>query len=448
MTLAQFEREVRIGDRLGESDQIWFPRWLRRYALNFRGGLVGELPVNEHGVVRFSKGLLKNGAPAWQRWQAVRAVECYRDFVLRKSVPDLSAMVATLAKLGRLERNVDLLEPPTAEELAKLRGNVNRSEPELIQTMRGELRVLHYSMATERAYVRWVKRYSGHVGSIELDQFGELDIATFLTALAVEGQVAASTQTQAQSALLFLYHCVLGKKLGFIDAVRVKRSESIPVWFSRPEIQRLSDHLVGMHRLMFLLIYGSGMRHKECRRLRIKDVCFDDGHIVIRDGKGEKDRITFLPERAIPELKRQIEVATRVHRMDLEQGFDQIYLPYALAKKYPSAGKELGWRWVFPSRQRSRDKRSGQTWRHHISEEQFAGALKIAIRQAEIHKNGVPHSLRHSFATHLVEDGVDLPTLQKLMGHKDIETTMKYVHVSQSFGPKLKSPIDSLASPS
>lgn len=445
MTVAQFEKEVLIGDRLGENDRVWFPRWLRRYSLSFPRSAASNLPVNKHSVIRFSKGLLAKGAPAWQRWQAVRAVECYRDFVLQQSAPDLSEIVATLAKLGRRERNVDLTEPPTAQELAALRGNINRSEPELIQTMRGELRVLHYSMATERAYVRWVKRFSGHLGSMELEKFGESDIGTFLTSLAVEGQVAASTQTQAQSALLFMYQCVLGKKLGFIDAVRVKKSESIPVWFSRPEIQRLSNHLVGMHRLMFLLMYGAGMRHKECRRLRIKDVCFDEGHIVIRDGKGNKDRITFLPEQAIPELKRQIEVAIRMHRIDIEQGFEQIYLPHALAKKYPNACKDMGWRWVFPSRQRCRDKRSGQTWRHHISEEQFANALKIAIRQAEICKNGVPHSLRHSFATHLVEDGVDLPTLQKLMGHKNIETTMNYIHVSQSFGPKLRSPVDSLS---
>ena len=444
MTLANFEREVLVGERLGENDSAWFPRWLRRYALSFPKGLVNDLPVNKNSVIRFSKTLLASGAPAWQRWQAVRAIEYYRDFVLKRAEPDLSEIIATLARLGKRERNIDLNEPPTAAELAQLRGNINHGEPPLIQTMRGEMRVLHYSMATERAYVRWVKRFCDHVGSTQLEQFDELDIGSFLTTLAVDGQVAASTQTQAQSGLLFLYQCILGKQLGFIDAVRVKKPETMPVWFSQPEIERLLEHLVGMHRLMFLLMYGAGLRHKECRRLRIKDVCFDDRRIIVRDGKGEKDRVTFLPDQAVAELKRQIEIATRLHRIDVEAGFEKVYLPYALSRKYPNACKELAWKWVFPSRQRSRDKRSGQVWRHHIAEEQFAGAFKLALKHAGIQKNGVPHSLRHSFATHLVQDGVDLPTVQKLMGHKDIETTMKYVHIEFKPDEKLRSPADRL----
>jgi len=446
MSLGQFEREV-LGDRLGVNDQIWFPRWLRRYAMSFRNGMEDELPVNLDSVVSFSRSLLANGAPAWQRWQEVRAVKFYRDSVLRRTEPDLSDVITKLAQLGRAERNLPLEAPPTEEELASLRGNINRSEPPFIRTMRGEMRVLHYSMATEKAYVRWVKRFSGFVGSVELDQFGERDIGAFLTWLAVEGKVATSTQNQAQSGLLFFYQCVLGKRLGFLNAVRAKKSESIPVWFSRGEIERLLVHFVGMHRLMFLLIYGAGLRHKECRRLRIKDICFDDRHIVVRDGKGEKDRITFLPERAVDELKRQIETAERLHRIDVEEGYPEVYLPYALSRKYPNAASELSWKWVFPSRQRSLDKRSGKTWRHHIAEEQFAVAFKTGLRLAGIQKNGVPHRLRHSFATHLVESGTDLATVQKLMGHKDVQTTMKYVHVSQEFGRSLRSPMDTLGEP-
>ncbi len=443
MSVAQFEREV-LGDRLDENDQAWFPRWLRRYAMSFRNGLEDNLPVNLGSVLKFSRSLLASGAPAWQRWQAVRAIEFYRISVLGCSEPDLSQVIATLARLGCQERNLPLEAPPTDEELAKLRGNLNRSEPIFIQTMRGEMRVLHYAAATEKAYVRWVKRFSGFIGSVKLEQFGDRDIGAFLTSLAVEGNVSASTQNQAQSGLLFFYQCVLGKQLGFLNAVRAKRSDSIPVWFSRSEIEQLLVHFVGMHRLMFLLIYGAGLRHKECRRLRIKDVCFDEGHLVIRDGKGEKDRITFLPERAVEDLKRQIEYAQRMHRMDVDAGYTRVYLPYALARKYPNAGQEVGWKWVFPSRQRSLDKRSGQMWRHHIAEEQFANAFKAALKLSGIVKNGVPHSLRHSFATHLVESGTDLPTIQKLMGHKDIQTTMGYIHVSQKFGVDLKSPMDTL----
>ncbi|WP_404308175.1 integron integrase [Neorhodopirellula lusitana] len=299
-------------------------------------------------------------------------------------------------------------------------------------------------MATEKAYARWVKRFMGHVGSNDLALFNERDIESFLTKLAVEQHVAASTQTQAQSSLLFLYECILGKRIGFLNTVRVKRPETMPVWYSRPEIGRLLEQLTGVHRIMFLLMYGSGLRHKECRRLRIKDVWFDEGRLLVRDGKGQKDRMTFLPKQVSAELQRQIAWATQRHQRDLEEGYDKVYLPFALSRKYPNAGREVGWSWVFPSRQRSRDKRSGIVWRHHISESLFAMALKAAQKAAGITKNGVPHSLRHSFATHLVDDGTDLPSVQKLMGHKDIETTMNYVHVEVNFDGRLQSPIDRL----
>jgi integron integrase len=442
--LQAFEKEVRSLDGIAETDRTWFPKWVRRYALSVRKGLVHDLPVNRDSVIRFSRTLLESGAPAWQRWQAVRALECYRDAVLKRGEPDLSDVIATLARRGRQERNMDLHEPPTAEEVAALRGNVNRGEPVCIQTMRSEMRVLHYAMATERAYVRWVKRFSGHVGSTALEQFDELDIGTFLTSLAVDGSVSASTQNQAQSALLFFYQCIVGRELGFIDARRVRVAESIPVWFSKADIGRLLEQLSGIHRLMFLLMYGAGLRHKECRRLRIKDICFDEMHIVVRDGKGNKDRITFLPEQAVEDLRRQIAIAKDIHQLDVEEGFEQVYMPYALARKYPTACKDAAWKWVFPSRQRSRDKRTGKVWRHHISEEQFAGALKAAQRRAGIDKNGAPHSLRHSFATHLVEARTDIQTVQKLMGHKDVETTMRYVHVKPKLGQTVKSPVDVL----
>ncbi len=444
MTLGNFETVVASSDEINENDRVWFPRWLRRYAMSFPKGLTNELPVNRDTTLTFSRSLLEAGAPAWQRWQAVRSLECYRDWVLKRSEPDLSDIIAKLAQLGRQERNLALDVPPTEEELAKIRGKVDPAEPALIRTMRGDMRVLHYSMATEKAYTRWAKRFMGHVGSLDLESFNERDIESFLTKLAVDGQVSASTQTQAQSALLFLYECILGRRIGFLNTVRVKRPDTLPVWYSRQEIGRLLEQMTGVHRIMFLLIYGSGLRHKECRRLRIKDVWFDEGRLLVRDGKGQKDRMTFLPKEVVPELQRQIAWATQRHQQDLEEGFDKVYLPFALSRKYPNAGREIGWRWVFPSRQRSRDKRSGTVWRHHISEQQFADALKAAQRAAGITKNGVPHSLRHSFATHLVEDGTDLPTVQKLMGHKDIETMMTYVHVDVRFDGGLQSPIDRL----
>ena len=382
MTLGVYEKEVRAHGKIGGNDRIWFPRWLRRYAISFPRGLSDDLPITRNGVVRFSQGLRDRGAPAWQRWQAVRAIAFYRNVVLDRTEPDLSDIVSTLAGAGRKERNIGLEEPPTREELEQLRGNINSNEPAFIQAMRSELRVLHYSMATERAYVPWVKRFSGYVGSTDLDQFNELEIGAYLTSLAVDGHVSASTQNQAQSSLIFFYHCVLGKQLGFIDASRAKKPESIPVWFSREEIARMLEYISGVPRLMFLLMYGAGLRHNECRRLRIKDVCFDQKHIVVRNGKGDKDRITFLPEQAVEGLKAQIEEAKRLHRIDVEEGFEQVYMPNALAKKYPTACREAAWKWIFPAHRRCLDKRTGQTWRHHVSEEHFRGAFKRAMRHA------------------------------------------------------------------
>ena len=443
MTLKKFEVLIASCDS-GKADKTWFPRWVRRYAIGFRNGLHAEFPINRTSVVEFSKRLLAAGAPAWQRLQAVRSLVAYRDLVLERDQPDLSDVIQLLSKFAKQERNCDIYSEPTAEEIRKLRGNLNESEPTHVQTMRGELRVLHYSAATERAYVRWLKRFANHVGSWNLEQFDDTDIEDFLTHLATEQNVSPSTQNQAQCGLIFFFQCVIGKKIGFINATRARRDERIAIWLSQGEIQRMLPHLVGVHRLMFTLMYGCGLRHKECRRLRIKDICFDEKYILVRDGKGSKDRITFLPAEIAEDLERQVHYAKQIHARDVEQGYPEVYMPHALAKKYPTACNDAAWKWVFPSRQRSFDKRSGKEWRHHIHEQQFAVAFKSALRAADIDKAAVPHSLRHSFATHLIESGVDIQTVQKLMGHKDVKTTMAYIHVNSEFGDQLKSPIDRL----
>ena len=353
----------------------------------------------------------------------MRAIECYRNLVLRRTEPDLSDVVTVLVKLGRGERNIDLDEPPTREELVALQGKLNRNEHPSIQAMRREMRVLHYAMSrvlhyamsTEGSYVRWVKRFGIFVGSKDLEPFGEVDIASFLTSLAVDANVSASTQNQAKSGLLFYYQCVLGKRIGFIDALRVKRPETLPAWFRREEIAKLDEELFGVHHLMFLLMYGSGLRHKECRRLRIKDICFDQRMIVVRNGKGEKDRVTCLPENAIEPLRRQINAAKRVHEMDVQEGFAEVCMPYALKRKFGKRAQPIGWKWVFPSRQRRRDPRSGKIWRHHIGEKQFANALNLAQHAAGIDKEGVPHSLPHSYATHILDADVSLKVIQKYL---------------------------------
>jgi integron integrase len=262
--------------------------------------------------------------------------------------------------------------------------------------------------------------------------------------LAVEGNVTAGTQKQAKCALLFLYQKVLGRELGFLDMGQANKPSRLPVVLSRPEVVRLLPEFQGLRRLMFLVMYGTGMRHRECRRLRVKDVCFDEGHIVVRSGKGDQDRITVLPERCREALREQIEVVRRQHERDLDDGFGAVYLPHALERKYPNENREFGWQWVFPAKKLAKDPRSGKFRRHHVSDEYFGEFFKRAIDRVGITKNAVPHSLRHSFATHLLEDGADIRTVQELLGHKDVRTTMIYLHVMNKPGLAVRSPVDAL----
>ena len=260
----------------------------------------------------------------------------------------------------------------------------------------------------------------------------------------MSGNVAAGTQNQAKSALLFLYQTVLGRELEFLDVTPAEKPQRLPVVLSREEIALLLPEFIDLRRLMFLLLYGAGLRHRECRRLRVKDVCFDAGHIVVRTGKGDKDRVTVLPEPCREELHEQIERVRRQHRRDLDAGYGAVYLPHALERKYPNANRMLGWQWVFPSRQMATDPRNGERRRHHVSEDFFAAQFKLAAHKAGIAKNAVPHSLRHSFATHLLEGGADIRTVQELLGHKDVRTTMVYLHVMNKPGLAVRSPADLL----
>ena len=271
---------------------------------------------------------------------------------------------------------------------------------------------------------------------------GEVEVAQFLSFLANEGQVAAATQNQALNALVFLYKVVLERPLEEISGViRAKKPQRLPVVLSRSEVTALLKQLEGEYWLMASLLYGSGLRVMECVRLRIKDVEFSQRVIIVRDGKGEKDRVTMLPDPLIPHLKTQIEQARMLHQRDLELGFGAVYLPYALEQKYPAAHKETGWQYVFPSRKRSSDPRSGIERRHHIHVNAVQKAVKQAVRQSSIEKPASCHSLRHSFATHLLENGYDIRTVQELLGHKDVRTTQIYTHILNRGGNAVRSPL-------
>ena len=330
----------------------------------------------------------------------------------------------------------------SAADETELIGVVHENEPLWIQKMRAELRLRHYALSTETAYIGWVVRFMKHVGSEELEKFGAPELKEFLTELAVAGKVAANTQNQALSSVLFFYQRILGRELEFIDAVKAKRPKHLPLVLSRQEVNRMLRQLEGRDLLLALLLYGSGMRHKEVLRLRVKDVHFDTMQITVRDGKGEKDRVTMLPKAAVELLQRQLRGVKKVHEKDLEAGEGRVYLPYALAKKYPNADLEFSWQFVFPSRQMSRDPRSGVVRRHHIHENNFPPIMKRALVAAGVEQPATPHTLRHSFATHLLEDGYDIRTVQELLGHADVKTTMIYTHVLNRPGMAVRSPVD------
>lgn len=285
--------------------------------------------------------------------------------------------------------------------------------PRLLDRLRDAIRRRHYSRRTEEAYIHWTKRFIFFNGKRHPSELGEVAVTAFLNHLATDRMVAASTQNQALSALLFLYKEALGTELDWLDGlVRAKRPQRIPVVLTREEVEKILCTLEGTQWLMASLLYGTGMRLMECLRLRVKDVDFGYSQILIRDGKGEKDRITMLPRRLIDPLQRQLQKARQLHDRDLQEGFGEVHLPYALARKYPRAGFEWGWQYVFPSKNRSADPEDGVIRRHHLDETVLQRAVKSAARASGIAKPVHCHTFRHSFATHLLQSGYDIPPLE------------------------------------
>ena len=427
--------------QVSRDDRTWFVRWIRRYADFCQCSQQQQLDISKAEVIKFSIMLRDTKIPAVQRLQAVRAIEYYLEKILNRVEPGLIEMKQTLIAIAANEDDGESLRHATdlQDSLAPL-----DDEPKVIQEVVRALRIQRYAYDTEKAYVGWIRRFISFCGSEQLEKFGEGEIKEFLTDLVVQGDVAASTQKQATSALLFLYQKVWARPLGFLDMRHSEKPPALPVVFSQPEARLMAPLFSGRNLLMFGLMYGAGLRHKECRRLRVKDVWFDQNQIVVRDGKGEKDRMTVLPKSVVVSLKEQISIAKSLHERDLDEGLGDVYLPFALERKYPNAAREFCWQYIFPSRQRSRDKRSGKVRRHYLSDSVFCGVFKKALRRSGINKDAVPHTLRHSFATHLLENGSDIRTVQQLLGHKDVATTMIYLHVMNRPGLAVQSPLDLL----
>ncbi len=316
-------------------------------------------------------------------------------------------------------------------------------ERKLLEVVLDSLRTQNYSYRTEKTYINWIRKYILFHNKRHPKEMGEREINQFLTYLAVNQKVAASTQNQALSALLFLYKRILRKEIGWIGNIqRARKPKKIPVVFTREEVKKVMLHLHGKCWLMGALMYGSGLRLMECLRLRVKDLDFACRQITVRSGKGQKDRLTMMPESVISPLKTHLQRVKSLHEKDLAEGFGSVRLPGALRRKYPNADKEWRWQYVCPASTRYFDPEDKEHRRHHFHESAVQRAMKDAIEKACITKTGSCHTLRHSFATHLLENGHDIRTVQELLGHQDVRTTMIYTHVLNRGGMGVKSPMD------
>jgi integron integrase len=319
----------------------------------------------------------------------------------------------------------------------------DKTKPKLLDQVKIKMRALHYSRRTEESYVNWIKRFILFHNKTHPEKLGKDEIRKFLNHLAVEKNVSASTQNQALQGILFLYKEIIHKDVGWIDDIeRPTKPKHIPVVFSKTEAHTIINNMSGIPQLITQLLYGSGLRLSEALRLRVKDISFEYRHIIIRDAKGEKDRVTLLPESLIPKIKAQIDQRLILHNTDLKKGFGETVLPYALAEKYKNASKEFGWQYLFPAERIITDEK-GNRIRHHFHESTVTKAIKTAIRKAGIEKpTASAHTFRHSFATHLLQNNYDIRTVQELLGHKDVRVTMIYTHIIKNLGMGVKSPLD------
>lgn len=392
----------------------------------------------------------------WQFEHAVRALEIlFRqmlalDWAARFDWAGWRASAQTLAVTHATLAREPVAAIATTRERIRGRGQgalaaVREKHRDILDSVIAEIRRRAYSIRTEDAYEQWICRFLAHQANADPRELGGAEVCRYLEYLAVERNVAPATQSQALNALVFLYTQILARNLPELDAlVRAKRARRLPVVLSGPQVRALLDALDGTQHLMARLLYGTGMRLMECIRLRVKDVDFDYRQIVIRDGKGAKDRVVPFPDTLRDPLSTHLSGVRGLFEADCAAGYGEVFLPDALALKYPAASREWAWQYVFPSQRLSVDPRSGKTRRHHLHENGLQRAVKAAARKAAIHKRVSCHTLRHSFATHLLEAGYDIRTVQELLGHVDVSTTMIYTHAVKRGAQGVLSPLDRL----
>ncbi len=423
-------------------DAKWSEIWLRRFFEFWKTPHNENLSIDAQRLIAFLQHVKARGTPAWQRHQAAVSAGRYQTMLGGKVDEAVADVIRRLADAAESQRRGD------AAAAARER-HFPTDEPAIVTELRRTLRRQRYKYDTEKAYTGWVRRFLAANPGRKAEQLAEPEIRSFLSNLTMDqqGGVAANTLKQAKSALLFLYQKVLGRQLAFLEHSQATKPKKLPVVLNRDEVRAIRQYLRGTKQLMFDLMYGSGLRHKECRRLRIKDLQIDDGTILVRNGKGEKDRITMLPSSLRQAVIEQIERCRRNHDQDLARGEGEVFMPDALARKYPNESRKFSWQWLLPSGRARVDPRSGRAWRHHVSEAFLSKTFAQALAATRCTKNAVPHTLRHSFATHLLEDGTDIRTVQELLGHTDVKTTMVYLHVMNRPGLSIRSPLDAMVEP-
>jgi integron integrase len=431
-----WERYKQVVVRTGVAEGVAL--WYRRHVEGFIRFLKPRR-LREAQVVDVSGYLLRmhrqEDTEAWQVRQADKALRLLYQEVLKV---DWAAEWAVPLPLEEAAESVPSAELGTRTVFAEW----GLWEGALVRMVKS-LRYLHYSYRTEQTYVEWAVRFVRGLREREPTGVGAGEVKTFLERLAVEGKVSASTQNQALNALVFFFREGLQRAFGELgEFERAKRSRRLPVVLTREEVRRVLGRMEGQNLLMAQLLYGGGLRLMECARLRVKDVDFEQCVITVRDGKGAKDRVTMLPGSTAEPLQRHLKAVRRQHEADVEAGHGEVYLPAGLARKWPNAGSEWAWHWVFPSERLSVDPRTNKVRRHHVSETGIQTAIKAALWEAEVHKPASCHSLRHSFATHLLDAGYDIRTVQELLGHKDVTTTQIYTHVLSKPGMGVRSPLD------
>ncbi|MEM6472742.1 MAG: integron integrase [Planctomycetota bacterium] len=433
------DRSTRDADKLK-----WARIWAQKLAQFHKRLDDRDWNFTADDVIAFCIARRDREVPAWKRLVMVRSLSDYRTMILKRAAHDLKPIIVKLEELAALEE----AKKAGIEDIDEIVGKINPSEPDVLQLYRRKMRLLGKKFSTERAYVGKLKAFMRDRGLKCLDDFEAItgtDVESHLTDMAVDGNVAPSTQNQAFHALLFLFEHVLKREIGRIEATRASKGKQIPTVMSISEVESVLGRLHGVHRTIAKLLYGCGLRISEALRLRVKDIDFENSLIEIHGSKGEKSRIVPLPKDLEAPLQRILAARKSVHEEDLAEKRASVWLPYALEKKYPAAPSQWAWQFVFASHKFSRDPRTGRFHRHHLHRDTFPKHLREAVGSSGIQKAITSHVFRHSFATHLLQSGTDIRTIQELLGHKDVSTTMIYTHALDRSSRKVISPLDRLA---